>query len=111
MNEHRINPHDLLRFRELLGTEGLEWIPLLHIKAELEAAQMLQGTEIKPSDQYDDTRIASALPYADILITDGVKASTIRELKLDRKYNTRVFSVKRYDRKMLIAALAEIVNH
>ena len=34
---------------------------------------MLQGTEIKPSDQYDDTRIASALPYADILITDGIK--------------------------------------
>jgi hypothetical protein len=32
MNEHRINPHDLLRFRELLETEGLEWIPLLHIK-------------------------------------------------------------------------------
>jgi hypothetical protein len=74
MNEHRTNRHDLLRFRESLKTEGLDWIPLLHIKAELEAAQMLHGTEIKPSDQYDDTRIASALPYADILITDAVKA-------------------------------------
>jgi hypothetical protein len=77
--------------------------PFATYQAELEAAQMLQGTEIKPSDQYDDTRIASALPYADILITDGVKTSTIRELKLDQKNNTRVCSVKRYD---VIAALA-----
>jgi hypothetical protein len=110
MHEHRIGPDDLLQFRELLRTEGLECIPLLHIKAELEAAQMLRGTEIKASDQYDDTRIASALPYADILITDGVKASAVRELKLDQKYNTMVLSVKRYDRQRLIAVLTEIVN-
>ena len=57
-----------------------------------------------------DTRIASALPYADILITDGVKASAVRELKLDQKYNTMVLSVKRYDRQRLIAVLTEIVN-
>jgi len=36
--------------------------------------------------QAKDTSAACALPYAGVFITDGEKASAIRELKLDATY-------------------------
>ena len=95
---------------QLLKIEGLNFIPNLKIKAELHAMQFFRREKIEPRDQYDITRAACALPYADIFITDGGKASAIRELKLDAIYKTEVFSMKKGELQKLTARLKEIVH-
>lgn len=95
---------------QLLRAEGLNFIPTLKIKSELEAMQFLRREKIEPRDQYDITRAACALPYADIFITDGGKAGAIRELKLDATYKTEVFSMRASELNRLVARLNEVVG-
>ncbi len=95
---------------QLLRVEGLNFVPTLKIKSELEAMQFFRREKIEPGDQYDITRAASALPYADIFITDGGKASAIRELKLDAAYQTEVFSMKKSELNSLVNRLEQIVG-
>src|ERR1035438_8094750 len=83
ITKHRLALAESQKLCRLLQTEGLNFIPTLKIKAELEAMQFFRREKIEPRDQYDITRAACALPYADIFITDGGKASAIKELKLD----------------------------
>lgn len=98
------------RLCQLLRAEGLSFVPTLKIKSELEAMQFFRREKIEPGDQYDITRAACALPYADIFITDGGKASAIRELKLDTTYQTEVFSMKKSELPGLAARLNEVVG-
>ena len=107
---HRLALEEGRRLCQLLRTEKLNFIPTLKIKAELGAMQFFRREKIEPRDQYDITRAACALPYADIFITDGGKASAIRELKLDAAYKTEVFSMKKSELNALTTRLAEIVN-
>lgn len=95
---------------QLLRAEGLNFIPTLKIKSELEAMQFFRREKVEPRDQYDITRVACSLPYADIFITDGGKASAIRELKLDAVYKTEVFSMKKSELAALTARLNEVVG-
>jgi hypothetical protein len=94
----------------LLRVEQLDFIPTLKIRAELEAMQFFRREKIEPRDQYDITRAACALPYADIFITDGGKASAIRELQLDAAYKTEVFSMKKSELQALTIRLGKIVG-
>ncbi len=98
------------KFCQSLNSDGLNFIPTLKIKAELEAMQFFRREKIEPRDQYDITRAACALPYADVFITDGGKASAIRELKLDVAYKTEVFSMKKSELSALTARLRAIVE-
>ncbi len=91
---------------DILMTEKLDFIPTLKIKAELEALQFYRRGNIKPADQYDITRSACALPYADIFVTDGAKASAIRDLRLDTIFNTEVFSLRKRELPSLVTRLA-----
>jgi len=91
ITKHRLALAEGQRLCQLLRDERLNFIPTLKIKAELEAMQFFRREKIEPRDQYDITRAACALPYADIFITDGGKASAIRELQLDATYKTEVF--------------------
>ncbi len=108
ITKHRLALAEGQRLCQLLRAEGLGFIPTLKIKAELEAVQFFRREKIEPRDQYDITRAACALPYADIFITDGGKASAIRELKLDTAYQTEVFSMKKSELKALTRRLSEI---
>jgi hypothetical protein len=110
ITKHRLALTEGQRLCTLLRTEGLKFIPTLKIKAELESIQFFRREKIEPRDQYDITRAACALPYADVFITDGGKASAIRELKLDTEYKTAVFSMKQSELKALTIRLAEIVD-
>jgi hypothetical protein len=107
---HRLMFAEGQRLCQLLRKEKLDFIPTLKIKAALEAMQFFRREKIEPRDQYDITRAASALPYADIFITDGGKASAIRELKLDAAYKTEVFSMKKNESAALVARLEQIVS-
>jgi len=107
---HRLALDEGRKLCQLLRAEGLNFIPTLKIKSELEAMQFFRREKIEPGDQYDITRAACALPYADIFITDGGKASAIRELKLDAAYQTEVFSMKKSELNALTTRLGQIVG-
>ena len=108
--KYRLSPAEGASLCKLLVDEALGFIPTLRIKAELEAIQFFRREKIEPGDQYDITRAACALPYADIFITDGGKANAIKELKLDVICGTEVFSMKNYDLPSLTARLRKIVG-
>lgn len=110
ITKHRLALGEGQKICQLLKTERLASIPTLKIKAELQAMQFFRREQIEPRDQYDITRAACALPYADIFITDGGKASAIRELKLETAYKTEVFSMKKSELPALTARLKEIVD-
>jgi hypothetical protein len=110
ITKHRLALAEGQRLCELLRVERLNFIPTLRIKAELEAMQFFRREKIEPRDQYDIARVSCALPYADIFITDGGKASAIRELRLDAAYKTEVFSMKKSELQALAIRLGEIVG-
>ncbi|MEI6077586.1 MAG: hypothetical protein WCS94_18540 [Verrucomicrobiota bacterium] len=110
ITKHRLTLEEGQKLCHLLKTERLKFIPTLKTKAELQAMQFFRREKIEPRDQYDITRAACVLPYADIFITDGGKASAIRELKLDTAYKTEVFSMKKSELPALTARLKEIVG-
>lgn len=94
----------------LLREEAFDFIPTLKIKAQLQAVQFFRQEKIEPRDQYDITRASCALPYADIFVTDGGKASALRELGLDTVYGTEVFSMKKAELGALTDRLRELVG-
>jgi hypothetical protein len=110
ITKHRLTFDEGDRLCQLLRSGDLDFIPTVKIKAELEAMQFFRREKIEPRDQYDITRAACALPYADVFITDGGKASAIRELKLDVAYKVEVFSMKKSELDSLTAKLGEIVG-
>jgi hypothetical protein len=108
--KHRLTFEEGRSLCQLLRKARLDFIPTLKIKAELQAMQFFRREKIEPRDQYDITRAASALPYSDIFITDGGKASAIRELKLDTANKAEVYSMKKSELPSLTARLREIVG-
>jgi hypothetical protein len=108
VKEHRFRSSLLMNLKTKLAQENVSFIPTLRIKCELQAFQFAQREKIDPGDQYDITRIGCALPYADILVTDGGKAHALRELGLDDEFGVEVFSMKRRELPALIARLEAI---
>ena len=102
---HQPDRAELLQLRKRLVDEGAIFIPFLRTKIILEAAAIAKQQKIEPSDQYDNTRVACALPFADILVTDGGIAAGLREVRLDAYFATDVFSTKDAERQALTARL------
>lgn len=109
-HEHRFRLPDLKKLHAKLEQEGISFIPTQRIKGELQAYQFAHREKVEPRDQYDLTRIACALPYADVLITDGGKAHALRELRLDKEFGTEVFSMKERELPALVARLHTIAG-
>lgn len=97
---------DVSHLIQFLEAEGIEFVPILKVKALLEARQFFSAQKIEPRDQYDITRAACALPYADFYVTDGGMAAAIRELRLDQKFQTTVYSTKESDIRTAIKIIS-----
>ena len=95
---------------KLLHDEGIDAIPSLSIRASLEAMKTHKGSNDTPNDVVDITRIASALPFADIMLVDGSKASEVRDLGLDKKFQTKIYSGKRKELAHLREHLSTLIN-
>lgn len=110
VKEHRFRSAALAELYKKLVSEGVMFIPTLRIKAELQAYQFSLRAQMKLRDQYDITRISCALPYADILVTDGEKANALRELALDKEFAVEVFSTKERERAALTKRILDLVR-
>jgi len=71
-------------------------IPTIKIRCMMWAHLLIAHNHrpIKQSDFLDIEIISAYLPYVDILTTDHFMYNVIRELKLDKEYNTEIFSSK-----------------
>jgi hypothetical protein len=94
----------------ILEKEGIDAIPSLSIRASLEAIMAYKGLIESPNDQMDILRIAGALPFADIMVIDSSKAHDVRELGLNKKFQTDVYSGKKKDLINLREQLTKIIS-
>lgn len=107
VNDHAFGEAELRMLSTRLEAEGVMVIPFYRTKVVLEACYLWKRKQITPSDQYDLTRIACALPVADLLITDGGAACAIRETGLDQYFETRVLSTRESERDGMISILTQ----
>jgi hypothetical protein len=82
----------------------------MFIRASLEAAMALKHQRETPNDYIDVQRLAVALPFADIVLTDKSKCFDIKEYSLHTLFGTEVYSGSREDLKQFTTRLSEIVN-
>lgn len=95
VSKHRMTQQEAQAAFWILEKEGIDAIPSLSIRASLEAMLAYRGViEKKSNDQVDISRIAGALPFADMMLIDGPKANDVRELELDKKFQTNIYSGK-----------------
>lgn len=97
VTEHRMTREEALRGKTITMQRGLAAFPSIFIRANLEASMACNSKKETVNDQIDTIRIAGALPAVDILLTDGGKSNDIRDTKLDKLFNTEVYSGKRTD--------------
>lgn len=102
--KHKLTKSEALQLKRILEAEGIDSIPSISIRASLEAMLAHKQANESPNDHLDIMRIAGALPFADIMLVDGPKASDIRELGLDKKFGTAIYSGK-------IKDLDKLKNH
>lgn len=110
INKHSMTQQEAINAYNALQKEGIEAVPSLSIRASLEAMKAYKGANENPNDQVDIMRIASALPFADIMLIDGPKASEVRELGLDKKFGTTIYSGKRLELVNLEKELDNLIN-
>ena len=64
----------------------------------------------KPSDPYDLAALASAMPYVDIVTTDGAMKNMLLQLGLHEKYRVEVYSSRQTDVEALTTRLARLIG-
>lgn len=68
-------------------------VPYIWISSNLFAKRVISGRIFSPSDSQDTENTASYLPYVNYFVTDRALCTLIKELELDKHYNTRVYSM------------------
>lgn len=109
VKNHGFTPREAKQMLRHLDHEGIDAVPAVCIRAELEALFCIRQIKEEPADQWDIMRVASALPYADVMVVDGGRTADIVDLELDRRFKTRVFSTRPADQDRLLTCLREMV--
>jgi hypothetical protein len=110
VRKHEMTQQETIKALDFLQDEGVDAIPSLSIRASLEAMIVYKGANETHNDQVDITRIASALPFADMMLVDGAKASDVRELELDKKFRTTIYTGQKADLINLKKHLDALIN-
>lgn len=97
VTEFGMTQQEASRGGQVVIEQGLAAFPSIFIRARLEASMACNSKKETVNDQIDTIRLAGALPAVDILLTDGGKANDLRDAKLDKHFNTEVFSGKQSD--------------
>lgn len=109
VSKHRMTRKEAKIAYELLDNEGVEIVPPISIRASLEAMLANKNANESPNDHIDIMRIAAGLPFSDIMMIDGSKASDVKELKLDKEFKTSVYSGKEKNIPLFIEHLEQII--
>lgn len=92
----RGNSADITGLIKFLLSEHYKSIPNVEIESKL-YAKILTGPKIETGDSMDINHLATMIPYNHFIIADNKMKNRIVELKIDKKFGTRVFSIKDYD--------------
>jgi hypothetical protein len=93
LNIH-MNPKAFLRIhltnRQSI-TQFFQWMPANYCYAQLTLYRdMLKARKIQPNDTHDIISLAMALPYADVVLTEGMWQTAVQQTKLDELRPTTV---------------------
>ncbi len=94
----------------IVETHGIDVVPTVMIRAEIEALGGILELKDEPADQWDIMRIAAALPYADAMVVDGGRQAQIMDLKLDSRFKTEVFATRAAEQERLLKYLRAHVH-
>lgn len=106
LTKKRINKRETEKLIHELETNGFERIPSMNIRSILSADIALYDKQQVPNDEIDLDRAAVGFRISDYFFADNDKKLTIEKYKLDRKYQTKVFSGK----KDSVTTLTEILS-
>ena len=95
LTKKKINKKETEKLIWELETYGFERIPSMNIRSLLSADIALYDKQQVPSDEIDLDRAAVGLRISDYFFADNEKKLTIEKYKLDRQYQTKVFSGKK----------------
>ncbi|UYZ65279.1 hypothetical protein [Hymenobacter weizhouensis] len=111
INRLGMTQREARKIKETIEKHGLRVAAApLFIRARLEAAMALKHQRETPNDYMDVQRMAVALPFADIVLTDKSKCFDIKEYALHTLFDTEVYSGSREDLKQFAVRLRKIVE-
>ncbi len=84
----------LVGYMEFLKSDCYKQLPSVHINAHMVADLVTSKRKLlEIGDPTDISNLSTLLPYCDYILTDRAQMNRIRRLELDKKYNTKVFSL------------------
>ncbi|MGG4106951.1 hypothetical protein AAXB25_23930 [Paenibacillus lautus] len=79
---------------EFLKSDHYKQLPSVYINAYMVADLFTSKRKLlEIGDPTDISNLSTLLPYCDYILTDRAQMNRIRRLELDKKYNTKVFSL------------------
>lgn len=91
---------DNQKIEEFIKSEHFKCLPIVEIYSQMWTKILTdRNRSVKGSDATDVEIISAYLPYVDIMATDSFMANIIRNLGLDKKYKTMIFSSKNNELK------------
>ncbi|MCF2221029.1 hypothetical protein H9Q08_17220 [Chryseobacterium sp. PS-8] len=106
--KHKFKKKELELLLLELEKNGFSRIPTLNTKFSIGAHLAVKGKQEKSGDHIDIMRISSYLFSTDIFFTDKKRKHEICELRIDKKYNTIVFSGVQNDLEEFINILKKM---
>ncbi|WP_299183715.1 hypothetical protein [uncultured Aquimarina sp.] len=107
-NKHQFKKKEFKNLLNELERNGYSRIPTLHTRVSLIAYLAIKNKQENTGDHIDIMRISSYLFSTDIFFTDKKRKHEICDLKLDKKYNTKVYSGVKQDLVEFICYLENI---
>ena len=95
LTKKRINKRETGKLIQEFETNGFERIPSMNIHSVLSADLALFDKQQVPNDEIDIDRAAVGLRISDYFFADNEKKITIEKYKLDKQYQTKVYSGKK----------------
>lgn len=100
------------KIKNFAVSENFRNIPLVEIGSKLWARILTAhgNRRVQSGDATDVEMISSYLPYVDVMAIDDFMANNVKELKLNEKYKTVVFSAKGDGLKKLIDFISDYLD-
>lgn len=105
----QFSKRDFINLQQEINEFGVEHIDSLSIKIKLNSYLNVNGGNTNINDVIDCNRIATGLPYSDILFCDKKYKRYIIKLGLNKRYDAKIFSGTNEDLKYFLNYLDNII--